>query len=437
MDRVTFLDRIYASRTSLEALLNKLAPEQMTQPALPGDLTAKDLLAHIGWWEQRALEIYTDSVAGKQLSYYISNEEVDAVNARVVEQYRPRSLDEVRAFERGVFTKLIAAIESADEADLFEGDRFAWTEGRPLADYIEWNTFGHYEEHLVDLQTLVRGETPLPLIARRAGEFLEREGRDIERALFDFAFRGAAAESVLDVLAAYQTPDGGFTRLEVDIGAPVSNPFAAELALRILGWIDPPRTHPLVQKLVAHLEETQDEDGCWRFSPEVYEGPLAPWFQGWQWPNLNPSGQIAGSLKLLGLGSDRLHQRVQALFVSVADPADLISAEYYSVLPYALYFSTEWQFPTADLYRWGVVWWLIRQQLGDGKIDASHFMELALRPSGPIAQRLPAGVLSARLDQLEADQMEDGGWPTPYSPLWRSWLSMQNLLILKAYDRLA
>lgn len=436
MDRVTFLDRFYASRTRLEGLLAKLSPEQMTAPDLAGGWTVKDLLAHIGWWERRAVELYRESVANGTPEYDISEGELDVVNARIVEEYRPRDLDEVRAFEQQAFDDASVLIETAPEADLFDGGRFAWTKGRPFADYIEWNTFGHYDEHILDLEALLPGMALLPLAARKAGGFLEREGRDIDRALYDFAFKGAPAESVLAALAAYQTPDGGFTRLEVDIGAPVSNPFATELALRVLSWIDPPRDHPLVTRLVAYLETTQDEDGCWKFAPEVYEGALAPWFAGWKWPNLNPSGQIAGTLKYLGLGSDRLHERVQSLFDRLANPADLADAEYYSVLPYALYYQTRWHAPTLRLYRWGVVWWMIRQHLAGGdSIDASHFMELILRPSGPIASRLPEGMLSARLTQLEAEQEQDGGWPTTYSAAWRPWLTTQNLLILKAYGR--
>lgn len=437
MDRVTFLDRIYASRTRLDALLTRLSPEQMTQPALPGGWTVKDLLAHLGWWEQRVLQLYQESIQNGQPAYDITDDEVDALNARMVEEYRPRDLDEVRDFETQAYNAVLALVETAPEADLFEPGRFAWTSGRPFADYIDWNTFGHYDEHSVELQALLPDETPLALPVRRAGEFLEREGRDIEQVIFDFAFRGAPAAGVLDALAAYQTPDGGFTRLEVDIEAPVSNPFADELALRVLSWIDPPRDHPLVTRLVAHLEETQDEDGCWKFAPEVYQGALAPWFQGWKWPNLNPSGQIAGTLKFLGLGSDRLHSRVERLFETLANPADL-TGEYYSVLPYALYYQTNWENPAAELYRWGVVWWLIGRHIdGEPVIDSTHFMELLLRPDGPIARRLPEGILSARLTQLEAEQSEDGGWPSPYSAAWRPWITMQNLLVLKAYGRLA
>jgi hypothetical protein len=229
--------------------------------------------------------------------------------------------------------------------------------------------------------------------------------------------------------------DGGFRELEVDIAAPVANPFAAELALRVMTWIDPPRDHPVVQRAVAHLEETQDEDGCWTFTPEVYRAELAPWFKGWEWPNINPSGQIAGSLKQLGLGSDRLHARVDALFDRLSKPEELITGAFYSAMPYAMLYQTEWETPRASLYRWGVVWWLVGQHLNKSSMDATHFMELAPRPHLAIARRLPEAVLNAKLNQLLGEQAADGGWPTPYDPRWRPWITVSNALTLRAFGR--
>jgi hypothetical protein len=37
---------------------------------------------------------------------------------------------------------------------------------------------------------------------------------------------------------------------------------------------------------------------------------------------------------------------------------------------------------------------------------------------------------------LEAEQSDDGGWPSPYNAGWRGWVTVQSLLTLKAFDRL-
>src|SRR5438270_277324 len=122
----------------------------------------------------------------------------------------------------------------------------------------------------------------------RAQQFFRHHGRDVDRALFAYHFAGGAREEMLAVLGRYQNADGGFGHaLEPDIAAPDSNPFATELALAICLQAAVPPDHPLLVKTVVYLEESQQEDGTWRFSEAVYRHDLAPWFQGWEWPNLN------------------------------------------------------------------------------------------------------------------------------------------------------
>jgi hypothetical protein len=270
----------------------------------------------------------------------------------------------------------------------------------------------------------------------QARAFFAHNGRDIDKARFAYHFEGASQAEMLAVLSRYQNPDGGFHGLEVDIKAPDSNPFATELALVICAQAGVPRDHALLRRVVQYLETTQDEDGGWRFSPGVYEHDLAPWFQGWQWPNLNPACTLAGLLKELGLGSPGLHARVESLFARLASAKDVATGEFYDVRPYAGYFLPEWAHPQREFYLSGVLWWLIRQQ-SEGKIeDAPHFFEYIRSPQTFIGSRLPEAMLAEQLDRLAAEQAEDGGWPTPYNEGWRGWVTMQSLLVLRQFGRI-
>src|ERR1051326_2151310 len=182
-------------------------------------------------------------------------------------------------------------------------------------------------------------------ILAKAEQFFQHNGRDIDQALWAYHFGGQSQDTMLATLARYQNADGGFHGLEVDIKAPDSNPFATELALSICLKANTPREHPLLQKAVAYLEQTQEENGNWRFAPGVYEHELAPWFQGWEWPNLNPACTLSGLLKELGLGSATLHARVERLFAQLAQLNDLTGDGFYLVRPYASYFLPEWNHP--------------------------------------------------------------------------------------------
>lgn len=474
MNRIDLLNEIYAGRTLFEAQMARLDAARMDDPVLPGSWSARDLLAHLGWWERRSVEIYYELTQGGDPARPVTPAEVDALNAKIVRDMRLRSMDWVRRFERRAYLDLLQIVESAAEEELFDPQRFPWTGGYPFAEWLVGNSSGHYAEHLPDLTPLL-GDAPirveggklpstgrladvdapaaaspaqprpyrLPTTAtlsphpavQRAREFLMRQGRDIDQALFRYCFASSGAGAVLEVLSRYQNPDGGFTRLELDIAAPQSNPFAVEWALIAFNWIDAPRDHPVVRRAVEYLEQTQNEDGGWRLAPEIYQHGLAPWFTHWPWPNLTPSCTIAGLLQRLGLGSDSLHARVRGLFERLAKPSDLVGAEFYSARPYAYYLANPVEMPAAALYRSGAVWWILRGALAGPQLDATQFMELAGEPDSLIARMLPPKLLGAQLDRLLAEQAEDGGWPTAYPEHWRPWITVNNLLTLRSYGR--
>ncbi len=274
-------------------------------------------------------------------------------------------------------------------------------------------------------------------ILAQASQFFQHFGRPLDRARFDLHFAGGSPQTFLDALAPYQNPDGGFgNALEVDIEAPDSQPFATELALDYCLRAGIPAQYPLVQRTVTYLEETQQDDGCWRFTPNIYAHPLAPWFQGWTWPNLNPSCTLAGYLREYGLGSPRLHQRVTGLFEQWQNLGEITEGEFYAVRAYALYFLPEGDLPQREFYLSGLLWWLIRRHLSNEIPDNGHWFEYIRSPHSWVGQRLPSAILDDRLDRLVAEQHPDGGWPTPYNPLWRGPITIQNLLVLRAFGRL-
>jgi hypothetical protein len=271
----------------------------------------------------------------------------------------------------------------------------------------------------------------------RAGQFFQHSGRELDRARFAYHFENGSREQLLEALGRYQNADGGFGHaLEVDIKAPDSNPFATVLALTICRQADAPRDHLLLRDTVAYLERTQDEDGGWRLSPAIYQHELAPWFQAWQWPSFSPAGALAGLLRELGLGSEQLHTRVAGLFERLAKPEDLAGDEFYNVWPYAGYFLAEQSHPQQEIYRDGVLWWLIRQHVAGTIEDSGHFFEYVLTPQTYTGRLLPTHILHTRLDMLAAEQADDGGWPTPYNTDWRGLVTVQNLLVLRAFGRI-
>jgi len=148
MNKAELLANIRSGRQQLDVTLTRLSEEQMLVPALHGGWTIKDLIAHFGFWEERIVTLYGQLSRGEEPA---ANEPpLDELNARAYAQNQVKTLDEVRRAERAAYTQLLAITVNASDDDLFNPQRFAWTQDRPFAEWIANNTYGHYEEHQAD-----------------------------------------------------------------------------------------------------------------------------------------------------------------------------------------------------------------------------------------------------------------------------------------------
>jgi hypothetical protein len=259
--------------------------------------------------------------------------------------------------------------------------------------------------------------------AERAAERCQQFERNVEYplgvALIEHHFGNGSAEAVINALAAYQNDDGGFSKgLEVDIAAPVSNPFAARLAMDLLRSLRDRPAHPVVDRLGAWLNASQAEDGDWHFAPEVYEAKLAPWFAGWTFPSLNPACCLAGLGYALNLLTPETFERAARLFEQKASVEDARTAEFYNLLPYIDYFSSI-DHRQRDAYLDAIAE-NITTTAANGKYeDTSHFLDQALGGGPDLVARLDPATISTYVDRLLDEQSDDGGWPNPYSEAWR------------------
>ncbi len=157
MNKTELLSRVHSERERLETALAGVDEARMSEATLyDSKWSVKDMLAHIGWWEQRAAHIIDAVIHGQTPQGSVDSQNIDEINAKVYEENRARSLSDVRQSEREAYQKLVLLTESLSEADLFDPQRFAWTKGQLLANWVIWNTYEHYAEHLVELQTWLK-----------------------------------------------------------------------------------------------------------------------------------------------------------------------------------------------------------------------------------------------------------------------------------------
>ena len=133
--------------------------------------------------------------------------------------------------------------------------------------------------------------------------FVYRYARPLDLARWQFHFENGSAQTVIQMLAAYQNEDGGFGyALEPDCWNPNSTPIATWFAtevLREIGWKD--ATHSIVEGILRYLESGADFDEAHRqwlnVVPTNNDHPHATWWtygDGGSEFKYNPTASLAG-----------------------------------------------------------------------------------------------------------------------------------------------
>lgn len=147
MERRELLGNLEAGR---ERLLRALAslPVAAMDERVDEAWTRKDVVAHLEAWERRVIDLFEALRRGEMPS---DGPETDELNARFHVESRDRPLADVLAGEAAAWASLIALVERATDAELFDPDHFAWTEGDPFVGWINGNAHDHIDEHLEQL----------------------------------------------------------------------------------------------------------------------------------------------------------------------------------------------------------------------------------------------------------------------------------------------
>jgi hypothetical protein len=162
VDKAQLLAWITASRAELDAIIAPLTDAQMTAPGAEGELSIKDLLAHVSWWEHRTLRALEYAARGEAPPKLAAEGEgeagVNRVNAETFAVNRDRPLDDARAEYTQSGRQLMAALEGYSEADLFDEDGFTRILEFPALYLIAGDTYMHYPDHVASIRGWLEAE---------------------------------------------------------------------------------------------------------------------------------------------------------------------------------------------------------------------------------------------------------------------------------------
>ncbi len=290
-----------------------------------------------------------------------------------------------------------------------------------------------------------------------AERFVWCNARLIDRLRFDHLFRDGDADRVVAALRPYQNRDGGFGgAIEPDFRGPVSQPVAAEQALRVLDEVGRFGLAELVEPICDWLTTvTTPEGGLPMVLTTAEPYPRAPWWNPdpEQRPSLLPTGGIAGLLHRhhvshpwLGPATDFCWRALDAVADRVA-AGDWLLQLAYDTRSAIVFLDSVPDRPRAES---------VAADLGRVLLD-SGAIALEVDPPGEVTLPLDFApnqstlarrwfddaTIDAHLDALAASQDEEGGFPVSWAawtpvtgPEWRGVQTVERLKTLAAYSRL-
>ena len=145
MEKSDLIRLVKSARSRWDDLLARVDDGLAVRPGAEGKLSAKDLVAHVTWYEREVVGmLHSRALDGSGLWALGPDER----NAAIHEQARGMSLEDVRAESTRVFAALIEQLHQLPADAYHDASRFS----NMPPDWVPWqliagNTIRHYPDH--------------------------------------------------------------------------------------------------------------------------------------------------------------------------------------------------------------------------------------------------------------------------------------------------
>jgi hypothetical protein len=148
------LDGLDAARGEFLAAVGDIDPALRTTPGLVGDWSARDLLAHVGYWTGHAAEALHRAEQGELSAFGRDELSVDERNEVVARVARETDYATVAKREQGAFDAFVERLATVDVESLDDRD----ADGDTLEEIIAFDGADHYREHTLDVRAWFDGK---------------------------------------------------------------------------------------------------------------------------------------------------------------------------------------------------------------------------------------------------------------------------------------
>lgn len=143
------VDELTAARGEFFAALEAIAPARLNAPGLVGEWSARELVAHLGYWAGHAVEVIHAVESGRSDEVGLGEPPVDELNETVARVARSTTLATVRKREAASAQALTDRLLALDAGLLAE----RLPDGATLEEGIREDGAAHYREHTEALRT--------------------------------------------------------------------------------------------------------------------------------------------------------------------------------------------------------------------------------------------------------------------------------------------
>jgi hypothetical protein len=145
--KAKLINLLHEARTAEQQFIAELSDDERNQEGQPDRWATKDIVSHMTYWQECQVHRLEAASAGKIPDDFA---DYNKLNGENFEAHRHDSWQQVTERLNNTFDSLLSAVQKLSEADLNDGSRFPWTEGRTLNRSIVGNSYSHPVQHFCD-----------------------------------------------------------------------------------------------------------------------------------------------------------------------------------------------------------------------------------------------------------------------------------------------
>jgi hypothetical protein len=147
------VEELVEARQAFTTALADVDPGLMLAPGLVGEWSARELMAHVGYWAGHAAESLHRAEQGELSEFGRDDLSVDDRNDVVTRVARETDYATVASREQGAYEAFVARLTAVDPESLDDRD----ADGDTLEEIIAFDGGDHYREHTLDIRAWFDG----------------------------------------------------------------------------------------------------------------------------------------------------------------------------------------------------------------------------------------------------------------------------------------